>query len=381
MKKLALVHDWLKEIGGAERVLIELHRIFPQAPIYVLFYDKNFVRKWLPDARIHTSFLQSIPFITKIYPLFGWLMPVAIESFDLSEYDRVLSSSVTFSKGLVLKPSTKHTCYCYSPTRPLWDWHAEAGRSSSWPRKIFNHFLRIWDRSAADRVDQFVAISQVVQARIQKYYHRDSVIIYPPVKSLGEDRTDPTAGFRRRVAETERKTQQGFDASRSGSADLSYYLIVARLYRYKNIDVAIKAFNKLGYQLVIVGDGPDRARLKKMAGKNIIFAGSVDDVALASYYQACRALIMPQEEDFGLTPVEAMSFGKPVISLRRGGAIETIVEDVSGEFFTDPIPEGLADAIRRFNDNYTHYDPERIRAQAQKFSAEQFKQAILDLIH
>ncbi|MDP4001523.1 MAG: glycosyltransferase family 4 protein, partial [bacterium] len=181
--KLALVHDWLKNISGAERVLIELHKIFPDAPIYTLFYDKKFARKWLPDADIRASFLQKIPLITKFYWLFAWLMPTAIESFDLSEFDRVLSSSVIFSKGLILKPSTKHICYCYSPTRFLWDRNYESQNINhkSWLKLIFNHLLRLWDRAASDRVDQFVAISKVVQSRIKKYYRRDSIVIYPPI--------------------------------------------------------------------------------------------------------------------------------------------------------------------------------------------------------
>ncbi len=358
--KLALVHDWLKNISGAERVLIELHEIFPQAPIYTLFYDEPFVRQWLPSADIRASFLQKIPFITKLYPLFGWLMPTAIESFDLSEFDKVLSSSVSFSKGLVLKPSTKHICYCYSPSRSLWDRHADYVRDNalSWPALTYQHLLRLWDRAAADRVDQYVAISKAVQSRIKKYYRRDSIIIYPPVKKLGGT-LNPKLEL---VMET------------------NFYLIVSRLYKYKNIDIAIEAFNKLEYPLVIIGDGPDKERLKRLAGKNIIFLGEQDDSMLAEYYHACRAFIMPQEEDFGLTPIEAMSFGKPVVALRKGGALETIIENKTGEFFDDPIPEALADAVRRLNENYTNYNPEFIKSHASHFSADKFKEAIVQLI-
>lgn len=353
--KLALVHDWLKDIGGAERVLIELHRMFPHAPIYALFYDKKFVREHLSQAKIHASFLQKIPFITKIYPAFGWLMPVAIESFDLSEFDTVLSSSVTFSKGLVLKPSTRHICYCYSPTRYLWDWHAEY-RKTSWPSKIFRHLLRLWDRAAADRVDQFVAISKTVQDRIQKYYRRDSIVIYPPVRKL-------------------------VDGGHNGPSERNFYLIVSRLYTHKNIDIAIEAFNKLKLPLVIIGDGPLRGSLKRMAGKNITFLGTVDDGTLAAYYNASRALIMPQEEDFGLSPLEAMSFGKPVIALRRGGAMETIIEGETGEFFNDPIPEALADAVRKLNDRYDSYQPDIIKARARLFSVDEFEKNISSLLN
>ena len=363
--RLALVHDWLKNISGAERVLIELHEIFPKAPIYTLFYDKHFVRQWLPNADIRASFLQKIPFITKLYPLFGWLMPTAIESFDLSEFDTVLSSSAIFSKGLILKPSTKHICYCYSPSRFLWDWHAEYSRDKalSWPALLYQHFMRLWDRASADRVDQFVAISHVVQSRIKKYYRRDSIVIYPP------------AGIKYPVSSI-----QDSENTKYTIPDTGYYLIVSRLHKYKNIDIAIEAFNKLNYPLIIIGDGPDKARLQRMAGKNIIFWGEQSDSTLAQYYASCRAFIMPQEEDFGLTPIEAMSFSKPVVALRRGGAIETVIEGQTGEFFDDPIPEGLADAVRRLNENYSTYNSDIIKSQAQKFSSERFKSEILKLL-
>lgn len=356
--KLALVHDWLKEIGGAERVLIELHHIFPEAPIYVLFYDKKFIQERLPGAEIHASFLQKIPFITKVYPAFGWLMPAAVESFDLSEFDRVLSSSVTFSKGLVLKPATKHLCYCYSPTRYLWDWQSEYSKHKSWLTKLFQHSLRLWDRLAADRVDEFIAISKTVQDRIKKYYRRESIVIYPPMRNF----------------------QFSISNSQLNHAN-NYYLIVSRLHPHKNVEIAIQAFNKLGYPLIIVGDGPAAHKLRSKAGKNITFLGHLPDDQIASWYSRCRAFIMPQEEDFGLTAVEAMIFGKPVVALRRGGAIETIQEGKTGEFFDDSIPEALADAIRRMNENYGSYSPEYIQAQAEKYSSERFKQEIYARIY
>ncbi|MBP9822044.1 MAG: glycosyltransferase [Candidatus Pacebacteria bacterium] len=379
--RLAIVHDWLKNISGAERVLIELHRIFPDAPIYTLFYDKKFVDRWLPDADIRASFLQKIPFISKTYVLFGWLMPTAVESFDLSEFEKVLSSSAVFSKGLILKPSTKHICYCYSPTRMLWDWHAEyaKGKELSIFGILYQHFLRLWDRASADRVDQFVAISQVVQSRIKKYYRKDSVVIYPGIASLEQG---GAIGSRR--AENERKIQQDFDASPRGLSSRfssqDYYLIVSRLHAYKNIDIAIEAFNKLNFPLVVIGDGPDRKRLEHMAGPRVTFLGEQDDSAVAEAYAHCRAFIMPQEEDFGLTPIEAMSFGKPVVALRKGGATETLREGQTGEFFDDPIPEALADAVRRLNNNYSNYNSEIIKNQASLFSAHRFEKEIKELV-
>ena len=354
--RIALVHDWLNNLGGAERVLVELHRIFPNAPIYCLFYNTKFVREHLPNAKIITSRLQKFPLITKTYPLLLPLMPSAIESFDMSEYDAVISSSVIFSKGLVLKPKTKHICYCYSPTRFLWDRHTEYAHSS-WPAKFAQHLLRVWDRQASDRVDEFVAISEHVRDRIKKYYRRDSKIIYPPIT----------------ITTSHVVNAKNVD-------NLGYYLIVSRLFPFKNIDIAIDAFNKLGYKLVVVGVGPDKVRLKKMAGKNVKLVGYKSDEQVAEYYQNCTAFIMPQEEDFGLTPLEAMSFGKPILALKKGGALETITESLHGEFFDDPIPEAVADGVRRLNENYLAYNERELKYQALKFSQDRFKREITALL-
>src|SRR3989338_8561911 len=181
--RIALVHDWLLNIGGGERGLKELHNIFPTAPIWVLFYDRKFTDKFLPEATISASWLQKFPLIRKIYPYLFFLMPSAIESLDLSDYDLVISSSVIFSKGLILKPKTRHICYCYSPTRFLWDRHSEY-ENRGWLATLSRHLLRIWDRQASDRVDEFIAISKNVQSRIKKYYSKESKIIYPPVDIL-----------------------------------------------------------------------------------------------------------------------------------------------------------------------------------------------------
>jgi len=360
--RIALVHDWLNDLGGAERVLIELHNIFPDAPIHVLFYNKKFIRKHLPDAKIIPSGLQRFPFITKTYPFLLPLMPSAIEAFDMSEYDFIISSSVIFSKGLVVKPRTKHICYCYSPTRFLWDRHTEYEHSSGLA-KFIQHLLRLWDRQASDRADEFIAISKNVKDRIKKYYRRDAKIIYPPVTL--ENTNDKILNPKQI----------------QNSSDQNYYLIVSRLFPYKNIDVAVDAFNKLGYELVIVGSGPDMSRLKKMAGKNIKLVGYKSDEEIAEYYKNCKAFVMPQEEDFGLTPLEAMSFGKPVLALRRGGALETVLEEMTGEFFDDPIPEALADGVRRLNENYSHYSPLVIQKWTEKFSRKKFREEILKLVN
>lgn len=386
--KLALVHDWLNTLGGAERVLIELHEIFPEAPVYTLFYDKKFVRCYLPNAEVRPSFLQKIPFINKCYKYAALLMPSAIESFDLSDFDVVISSSAFFSKGLVLRPKTKHICYCYSPTRQLWDQNSVYSITNYGLRiknnaqyairnpviEVGKHLLRLWDRQAADRVDEFVAISETVRSRIQKYYHRDSIVIYPPV-SINHKSQIPNP-----EQNTNSKTQ----------IPNNYYLIVSRLFPHKNIDIAIEAFSKLNLSLVIIGDGPEKRKIKNQIStfvpssgrgkiKNIELLGFVSDEELFYYYQNCRAFIMPQEEDFGLTPLEAMSFGKPVLALRKGGALETIQEGITGEFFDDPIPEALADGIRRLNVNCRNYQPETIKSRAKQFSKEVFQKKILEL--
>lgn len=354
--KIALVHDWLNTLGGAERVLIELHKIFPDAPIYTLFENKKFTSQYLTDAKIIPSLLQKAPFITKTYKYFGLLMPSIVEFFDLSDYDVVISSSVIFSKGLVLNLKTRHICYCYSPTRSLWDRHIDY-ESNSWQSLLARHLLRIWDRQASDRVDQFVAISEHIRGRIKKYYRKDAKVIYPPVNIIQNSRF---------------KIQNSV-----------YYLIVSRLYLHKNIDIAIQAFNKLNLPLLIIGAGPEYRNLKNKIEnfKNIKLLGFVSDEELPQYYTNCKAFIMPQEEDFGLTPIEAMSYGKPVLALRKGGALETTIEGVTGEFFDDPIPEALVDGIRRLNDNYLNYDSETIKSHAQKFSRDKFRQEMLELVN
>lgn len=364
--KIALVHDWLNNLSGAERVLIELHKIFPEAPVYTLFQNKKFTAQYLPETEIRPSFLQKIPGITKYYKYFFFLMPTAIESFDLSDFDIVISSSAIFSKGLVLKPKTRHICYCYSPTRQIWDLNTVQNskiKNQNFLMGISKHFLRIWDRQASDRVDEFVAISEHVRDRIQKYYRRDVKVIYPPSISNFQFQISnklPISNYQ---------------------LPKNYYLIVSRLYPHKNIGIAIEAFIKLDLPLVIIGDGPEFKKLKLKSEKSkVTLLGFIPDEELSAYYQNCRAFVMPQEEDFGLTPIEAMSYGKPVLALRKGGAVETIIEGKSGEFFDDPIPEALADGVRRLNDNYFKYNSDFIKSHVQKFSGERFKKEILNLL-
>lgn len=359
--KIALVHDWLLNIGGAERVLKTLHEIFPLVPVYTLFYNKKFTDEFIPDADIRPSFLQKTYKLVGTHKLLTPFFPVAAESFDLSDFDLVISSSVAFSKGLILKPKTRHICYCYSPMRQVWDWHAEYKKephlASGLTISLFQHFFRIWDRLASTRVDEFIAISENVRQRIKKYYRRDSAIIYPPV-----DLPKTTINY---LLPT-----------------INYFLIISRLFKHKNVDITVEAFNKLEWPLVVIGDGPELKRLKKMAEPNVKFLGRQSDNAVCNYYANCLGFIMPQEEDFGITPIEAMSFGKPVLALKRGGALEYIREGINGEFFEDPTPEVLADGARRLKEGTEtgKYDPEIIKKTTEKFSAERFKREFTEKI-
>ncbi|MEK7151210.1 MAG: glycosyltransferase [Patescibacteria group bacterium] len=353
--KIALVHDWLLGIGGAEKTLKTVHEIFPQAPIYTLFYDKKFTDKLLPKAEIRPSSLQKIYNLVGSHKLLTPFLPLAIESFDFSEFDLVISSSVAFSKGLILKPQTRHICYCYSPTRQLWDWHTEYKNESrfipTWITALVQHLLRIWDRQAATRVDHFVAISENVRRRIKKYYGQDSIVIYPPAI-------------------------QAVDIQNESAVKKEHFLIVSRLYKHKNVDITIKAFNKLGWPLVIIGDGPEFKKLKKIASSNVKLLGYESDETIKKYYADCLAFIMPQEEDFGITPIEAMSYGKPVLALARGGALEYIYPGINGEFFEDATEEVLADGVRRLVQNMPKYNAETIKKTAEQFSKEKFKNEI-----
>lgn len=350
MAKIAIVHDWLLTFGGAERVLSELCTMFPDAPVYTLFARPEIVTANFPHTDIITSSLQRAPFVTHIHKLYTPFMPMAIEAFDLSQYDIVLSSSAFFAQGVVLKPKTRHICYSYSPMRSLWDRNCEYRGAA-----FLRHILRMWDRQASARVDEYIAISQHVRNRIKKFYQRDARVIYPPLVQL------PTP-------------------CKNIPHKPGFYLIVSRLYSYKNIALAIDTFNKLGCPLIVIGDGPARRRFERISGPTVSLVGHLDDATMAAYYRDSRALIMPQEEDFGLTALEAMSFGKPVLALRRGGALETVKEGISGEFFDDPIPEALADGVRRLNENYSSYNAGDIMKLVKPFSLERFRREITKLI-
>ncbi len=357
--KLAIVHDWIVDVGGAERVLAALHRLWPDAPIYTLVHRPATVHALLPDATVVASKLQRIPGAWRIYSWLAPLMPSAMESFDLSGYDTVLSSSVLFSKGIVVRPGTRHICYCYSPSRMLWD-RAHAYERRGFISRIYRHFLRLWDFSAAQRPDTMVAISETAASRIRSYYRRDSIVVPPPTQQF------PVGGFQ-------------FTDNRQPETD-NFFLIVSRLVPHKSLDMVLNAFAKLKYRLVIAGDGPLRKKLQRHATANVTFAGQVNDDELNALYEKCNALIVPNEEDWGLTAVEAMMRGKPVLALRKGGATETVLEGITGEFFDDPIPEALAEGIRRINSASARYNPDTIRAHAAQWGLSQFETRMRALV-
>lgn len=355
--KTALVYDRINKWGGAERVLLALHELFPDAPLYTSVYDKKNA-PWAEKFNIKTSFLQNIPYAKSHHELIPFLMPIAFEQFNFDEYDLVISITSESAKGIITKPKTHHICYCLTPTRYLW-----SGYDEYFKNPLFRHisspitsYLKTWDKIAANRPDTFIAISNEVKKRIKKYYEKDSDIIYPPV--LLEENNAPS----------QHKKKENYP----------YFLVVSRLVAYKKIELAIKSCNALNLPLKIIGTGKEEKNLKKIAGPSITFLGNVTDQALSLYYKNCNALIFPGTEDFGLTILEAQKYGKPVIAYKAGGALETIKEGKTGLFFTSPETSSLTRALQNF-DNY-QFDSQACKEQAASFSFKNFKNKFLALV-
>ncbi len=355
--RIALVCDWLTNWGGAERCMMAFHEIWPEAPIYTLLYNEKKMPEF-KNADIRTSYLQKIPLARKKWQFFLRQMPYAIEQFDLSDYDIVLSASHVVAKGVITRPETLHVCYLYTPTRYLWDYTHLYVKESKFPKFVKNyikkqlHHLRLWDRLAADRPDQIVSISNHVAKRTKKYYRRESDVIYPPCNTSLYKPSEETK---------------------------DYFLIVGRQAPYKRSDIVVEAFNKLGLPLVIIGEGPELKKLKKIAKKNIRFLGRISDEEVKKYYSQCRAFIFPQEEDFGITPLEAQSAGRPVIAYRKGGATETVIDGKTGIFFDKQNPESIIKVIEKFDEK--GFDPKVTREHALGFDNELFKKKIRDYVY
>ncbi len=308
--RVALVHDYLNQMGGAEKVLLSLHELFPQAPIYTSMYEPKSVDRRFRSMDIRTTFMQRVPFVKRRHQPFLPLYPFAFERLDLRPYDLVISDSSAFAKGVITRPDALHVCYCHTPMRWAWNYeeYVERERLGATARLLLPPFitwLRQWDYATAARVDYFVANSPTVAARIAKYYRREAVFIPPPVD-----------------------TSHFYEAPQHED----YFLIVSRLVPYKRIDLAVKAFTMLGLPLRIVGEGRDERRLRRLAGKNIRFLGHLSDDEMRSQMARCRALVFPGEEDFGITPVEAQASGRPVIAYGAGGALATVVEGSTGRY-------------------------------------------------
>ena len=348
---LAIVHDWLNQMGGAEDVLEALVEMFPGAPIYTSIYWREGMPPEYRAWDVRTTWMDRLPGIYRHHQPYLPLYPLAFSQIDLSGYQVVLSNKSGFCHG-VRTDGAVHICYCLTPTRYVWNFDAYAAREAiPAPLKAALRplvaLLRRWDYRAAQRVDHFIAISREVQARIRRYYGRDSVVIYPPVDTT---RFHPVPYHD------------------------DYYLIVSRLVPYRRIDLAVRAFNQLGLPLVIAGDGRDREALEAIAGPTITFLGRVPDEDLPDLFARCRAYVLPGVEDFGIAPVQAQAAGRPVIAFGAGGALDTVVEGKTGTFFREPTPEALAAAVRAFDPD--EIDPQDCVRNAARFDAEVFRRRI-----
>ncbi len=349
--RVAIVHYWLLGMRGGEKVLEALCRLFPEADIFTLFYDPERISPLIRSHRVTASWLNPMRrFHRSMLPL----MPIALESFDLRGYDLVISSESGPAKGVILNSSTRHVCYCHTPMRYLWDLYP--AYLHEWTRSRFKraamaplaNYLRLWDHASSARVDEFIANSENVRRRIWKTYRREASVIHPPVN---------VESFRSEPAE-------------------DYYLIVSELVAYKRIDLAVHAFTQMRRKLRIVGDGPELSRLRKLASSNIEFLGRVNDDDLRSHYARCRAFVMPGEEDFGMTTVEAIASGKPVIALARGGSLE-IVPPEGAFFFDSPDEASFIAAVHKFEAKGALVDSSKLIAHAARFSPAEFERALM----
>jgi len=357
--KIAILHDFLLRLGGAERVLKKISDIYPDAPIYTLLYDEKKCGNKFPKEKIKTSFLQKIPFHKKIYRVFLPWMPVAIESFDFSKYDILISSSTALAHGAITNLETKHISFVHSPPRYAWDYFHKyiKERTKNPISKILTKKaikkIRQWDAVAGDRPDKIIANSKTVQKRIKKYWRQKSDVIYPFVNT------------------------QNFKISKT---DKNYFLIISQLTSFKNIELAISVFNKLNLNLKIIGTGPQEKYLKSISNENIKFLERVSDKLLAIIIADCKAFIFPGEEDFGIAPLEANACGKKVLALKKGGLTESQISEKTCEFFTNSTTESFEKGLIKIIKNKSKENPEFIRKNAEKFSEEKFEKQIKKVV-
>jgi glycosyltransferase involved in cell wall biosynthesis len=353
--RAAIVHYWLLNRRGGEKVLEALCRMLPDADIFTLFCDAEWLSPELRRHKITASFLNPA---RRIYRELLPLMPMALESFDLRAYDLVISSESGPAKGVITRSDTRHICYCHTPMRYLWDLYP--AYRNEWTRSAIkrflmtplSHYLRLWDYASAARVDRFVANSHNVRQRLRKVYRRDSDVVHPPVE---------VESFYWKPA-----------------AD--YFLVVSELVPYKRIDQAVRVCSALGRKLVVAGDGPEYRRLRRMAGPTVEFAGRVPDGELRELYARSRALLLPGEEDFGMAPVEALASGKPVIALGRGGVLET-VPALGGVFYEQAAEVALAAAFDVFEKLEPQIRPEELQAHAAQFREAEFQRRMSAIVY
>ncbi|MDR3541824.1 MAG: glycosyltransferase [Desulfosporosinus sp.] len=362
--KIAIIHEWLTNMGGSEQVVSVLLELFPNAPVYTSLYEPTNLVPSLAEADVRPSFLQRLPKFLRKHQNLLPLMPYAFEQFDLTDYDLVLSSSSSCAKGVITGTKTIHVCYCYTPMRYAWDSYHLYMKTlmglKRWLAVWLLHRIRLWDRLSADRVDHFIAISHAVQDRIRKHYKRESLLVYPPV-------------------DIDRFT---FTCERE-----EFYMVASRLVGYKRVNLAIEACNRLERNLVVIGDGEEQGRLKTMhgnKGKTLTFMGRQSDQVVADYLARARAFLFPGEEDFGLTMVEALASGCPVIAYGQGGALDIVEDGVTGVLFTEQTVKGMMAGILRFEElngkGQGNFVPSLLRGKAEKFSKENFKKSLISAL-
>jgi len=347
--KVAIIHYWLVGMRGGEKVIEALCEMYPEADIFTHVVDPEAISEKLRRHKIRTSFISRLPRPKQNYKSYLPLMPLALEQLDLRGYDLIISSESGPAKGIIPPAEATHVCYCHTPMRYIWNMYAEYRASAGFlvraAMPLLSHYLRGWDQASAARVDRFAANSSIVAARIRKYYRRNATIVHPPV-------------------------DVDLFARRPGAEIGDYYLMVGELVAYKRPDLAVRAFNKAGKKLVVVGSGEMLPAIRRLAGPTVEVLGSQPFERLRDLYAGCRALVFPGEEDFGIVPVEAMASGRPVIAYRRGGVLDTVVDGVTGVLFEEPTEEALLEAVARCE--RLDVDPAIIRAHAQWFGKKRF---------
>jgi glycosyltransferase involved in cell wall biosynthesis len=355
--KVAIVHYWLVNMRGGEKVVEALGELFPHADIYTHVYDPSAVSEALKRHTIKTTFIQKLPFATRRYQSYLPLMPLALEQLDLRGYDLVISSESGPAKGIIIAPETLHVCYCHTPMRYVWDMYhdylAGTGPLARFIIRPLIHYLRLWDLTTAARVDHFITNSAYVARRVRKHYRREAEVIHPPVD-----------------------TEAFAPAAECGD----FYLMVGQLVRYKRADIAVEAFRRMNKRLVVIGDGEQLPALERTAAPSVTLLGRQPFSVIRDHYARCKALIFPGEEDFGIVPVEAMASGRPVIAYRRGGAMETVVEGVTGLFFDQQTPESLIEAVERYEATECSFSSAAIVQHARGFAKDRFEARMREAI-